>query len=762
MKKNAKRLLCLALSLMLMLSVLSVAALAATPAEIVKAAYALATDQSMEGTQTLTGKITSINDPYNGTYKNVTVTILVEGCEDMPILCYRMKGEGADALAVNDIITVSGTLMNYKGTVEFAAGCSLDSVTSGGGEVIVAPTDPLEILKAAYALEKGAALPYRATLTGKIISVDSAYDESYKNITVTIAVPGAEGMPIECYRLKGEGAETLVVGNTITVSGVLKRYYKAATEDKAEVDKIEFDNGCTLDAIIADVVAPTDPVEIVKAAYALEKGDALPYKATLTGKIITVNEAYSEQYKNITVTIAVPGAEDMPIECYRMKGEGADALEVGDIITVNGTLKRYYKAATEDKPELDKIEFDTGCVLLSVGGAAPVTYEISFVVPQGVDAVEGVTCGAEGTTLPTAGTPDGYTFAGWTNAPLEDTTAAPVIYTGEYVPTADTTLYALYTYTVGGSSEGGWKLVTDVADLATGDSVVLAERGTGKVASEITKQYLSQVDATFSEDGTTLNLPEGAVVLTLTKSGSVWTMAKATGELLGATVVKKLAWNDGITSWSIAIDEAGVATITNADATYGRFLYNVNSPRFTTYTSNTSVTMVLPQLYKLQGEAGTTYYTTGKAAVEEPAGVTVSGNVVTGKSGNAGDFTVELKNDQSLTTVTGINGSYNINDVAAGTYTLTIKKENYVSRTYEITVGSEDVTLDGQICLLGDVNGNGRVEAGDVAKLFAYIKGGAALADDYALECANANGGKLNIGDVSRIYAHVTGKTPLF
>lgn len=95
--------------------------------------------------------------------------------------------------------------------------------------------------------------------------------------------------------------------------------------------------------------------EIVDAAYALANGEALPIAYELTGKITTVNKAYDSEYKNVTVTIAVEGKEDKPIECFRLKGEGADLIKVGDTITVSGILKNYN----------GKVEFDAGCALLS-------------------------------------------------------------------------------------------------------------------------------------------------------------------------------------------------------------------------------------------------------------------------------------------------------------------------------------------------------------------------------------------------------------
>lgn len=81
--------------------------------QTVDLAYELSYGETMDGSYTLTGEITSIE---KGTkYK---ATIVIEGREDFPILCYNLVGE-TDTLRVGDIITVWGTLKNYKGTVEF-------------------------------------------------------------------------------------------------------------------------------------------------------------------------------------------------------------------------------------------------------------------------------------------------------------------------------------------------------------------------------------------------------------------------------------------------------------------------------------------------------------------------------------------------------------------------------------------------------------------------------------------------------------------
>ena len=73
---------------------------------------------------TLTGTIVAIPSAYSPDYQNITVNLEVAGLSDYIVQCYRLKGEGADTLAEGDVITVTGTIKNYKGTIEFDAGCT--------------------------------------------------------------------------------------------------------------------------------------------------------------------------------------------------------------------------------------------------------------------------------------------------------------------------------------------------------------------------------------------------------------------------------------------------------------------------------------------------------------------------------------------------------------------------------------------------------------------------------------------------------------
>ncbi|MBO5040382.1 MAG: hypothetical protein J6D09_04710 [Clostridia bacterium] len=246
----------------------------------------------------------------------------------------------------NDATGYPTTFVLYKvgeGSGSGSEGGNVDTPT------FVKPTTPEGIVNALYSLESGATLaegPY--TLEGVVKSIDTGYDTGYKNVTVTIIVGDMTDKPVKCFRMKGDDAATVAEGDTIKVTGELKNYNGTK----------EFDAGCTFVTVKKaekPFEKPTEPKDIVDALYALGKDETLPGgNYTLTGKITSIDEAYSDQYKNITLTIVVGDMTDKPIICFRLKGDGADALKVGDNITVTGTLVDYG----------GKKEFNSGCTFV--------------------------------------------------------------------------------------------------------------------------------------------------------------------------------------------------------------------------------------------------------------------------------------------------------------------------------------------------------------------------------------------------------------
>ena len=164
--------------------------------------------------------------------------------------------------------------------------------------------------------------------------------------------------------------------------------------------------------------------------------------------------------------------------------------------------------------------------------------------------------------------------------------------------------------------EGEFTLVNDASSLKDGDVIVIGEVNQGVVAGHYDgKKCLESVNATFSSDGTTIsNLSSSASLFNLNKSGDNWTLTSDEG-VLGATDKKQLVFDQGTTTWNITIDEDDNALIASTNNSYGRILYNTGTPRFMNYASNTSDTMLLPEIYRL-GEVEPVY----------PTDISLSGN----------------------------------------------------------------------------------------------------------------------------------------
>ncbi len=174
-----------------------------------------------------------------------------------------------------------------SGKTQFPGGLMLkevaEAMTPSEGPTIY--ETPEEIVNAVYALDLGGYLSggHTYTLTGVITEIPSPWSDDYGNISVVIVVGDMTDKPIECFRLKGEGAQNLEVGNTITVSGKLTKY-----NNNTETGKVEFDAGCTL--VSSDACAHVEEIIAGKEATCTETGMTEGKKCTTCGDILVAQE----------------------------------------------------------------------------------------------------------------------------------------------------------------------------------------------------------------------------------------------------------------------------------------------------------------------------------------------------------------------------------------------------------------------------------------------------------------------------------------
>lgn len=173
----------------------------------------------------------------------------------------------------------------------------------------------------------------------------------------------------------------------------------------------------------------------------------------------------------------------------------------------------------------------------------------------------------------------------WTPNPLtEGLTSVTCTYSGK------TATYTGITV----SKATGYTLVTDASSLAAGDKILIGYKSGNVVAGTLSNSVLSEISVTYS-DNIIETKPDSAVEFTLGGSSGAWTLADNSGQLLGASAEKKLAWDSGTTTWTISIATGGSATIKNTNDSYGTIRYNSSADRFTTYTSTS---LSLPEIYR--------------------------------------------------------------------------------------------------------------------------------------------------------------------
>lgn len=140
-------------------------------------------------------------------------------------------------------------------------------------------------------------------------------------------------------------------------------------------------------------------------------------------------------------------------------------------------------------------------------------------------------------------------------------------------------------------------LVTDAAQLQAGDKIIIAatKDDTTYAAGALSGKLLSSVETSLTA------VDSQVTIFTLGGSAGAWTLTSDEGQLYTAAVKAVNYSGTGTGTWTIAIQD-NLATIASTDTACGRILYNVNSPRFLNYTSDTNSSMLLPSIYKV-GEA---------------------------------------------------------------------------------------------------------------------------------------------------------------
>ncbi len=250
---------------------------------------------------TVSGTVKLINTPWDDGYKNITVTIEDEAGNQLYI--YRL----ATKVEIGDVVTVKGEMATYNGSRQIAAGATAEIT----GHVEVKNEYPEYSIPDALKLDDNTLL----TVKGTVVSIDTPWNDGYKNISVTIADDA--GNKLYVYRL----ATNVNLGDVLTIKGIMGSYNGAK----------QIAQGATAE-ITGHTEIKQDYKEVtIPEALAAEDGVLVIVKGT----VVEINTEWSDSYGNITVTIQDAAGNKLYV--YRLSTK----VELGDILTIKGKVGSY-------------------------------------------------------------------------------------------------------------------------------------------------------------------------------------------------------------------------------------------------------------------------------------------------------------------------------------------------------------------------------------------------------------------------------------
>lgn len=483
------------------------------------------------------------------------------------------------------------------GTTEYLPGAEVEvskatsfSAVYEGGTVTIAQA--LEICE----ITGDTATSITFSTEGTVSSIDTAYDSSYGNITVTIT-DGTDS--IKLFRLAG--GEDIQVGSKLTVTGNLVTY--GTTK--------EFNSGCTY-VLSAEpsITISSDATEI----YAYDDGTS-SLDATLTYSVLNA--------ENPTVTWEVNGNESGIVDYIEVEEQlMVSALKTGSVtvkatFTVEGvliesneiTINSYY-VTTLSAPT--NLAFDSATKTLSWDSVTNATkYKVSYVGGTEVTVSE--------TSYTFTDLTDGsYSFSvsaladskEYKESSAATLTSSIIIPIGEKFAATEVQCALSFSFkdevSVGSSY---YTKVTDATNLKAGDKIVITNKDGSKAMGAENKNNFGTVTNTLNDEGNIETLAEGTQEITLEAGTKDNTFAFNNGSgylyaISSSNYLKVDETKSDSGSFAITFSDDGLATITSQGTTDTRILqYNSSSKLFSCYTGSQQSVAI----YKLVNGTTTTF-----------------------------------------------------------------------------------------------------------------------------------------------------------
>lgn len=301
-------------------------------------------DTTTKDKYAVTGYVTQIKSQYSSQYGNISVLIADEVGGTPTIQAYRAKcdAETGAKITVGCQVKAIGNLSNStQYGMQVAEGGKIEFLKAAEAQPQTIEATVAEAQAVLEKMEAGAKTFDNYAVTGYIIKVNTEYSSQYGNLSVTIADTADAETGLYAYRAKcdAEAGAKAIVGAQVKITGPLDK--------NSHGDQIA--EGSALVVLKDSPVVPPEPqtieATVAEAMAVLEKmetGAKTTDKYAVTGYIIKVNTPYSDQFGNVSVTIADAADAEEGLLAYRAKCDAAagDKAVVGAQVKVTGLLDK--------------------------------------------------------------------------------------------------------------------------------------------------------------------------------------------------------------------------------------------------------------------------------------------------------------------------------------------------------------------------------------------------------------------------------------
>ena len=303
---------------------------------------------------TINGYVTSIQTAYNDQYHNITFWMADAADGGNVLEAYRAAcAAEADAPAVGDKVSVTGSLTKYNTTPEFAAGCTFTIIERGEPqpEVEIETLTVAEAIAATLTLEDGATSTVDYIVEGYVVNAGDFSWGSKQQIFFLAddAANTAEQLfeAYYCTAYENNVAMPVLNGDKIQLKGKLTKYVK----DEATTPEIKNGTATFITKVDGDRSQPTaDQITVAQAlAYGAEvaPGATTAEAYTIVGYVtamVNSEDGGWAQYGNQIFWIAdenngAASNADGAFEVYQ--GVAPEELHVGDKVSVYSKIKNY-------------------------------------------------------------------------------------------------------------------------------------------------------------------------------------------------------------------------------------------------------------------------------------------------------------------------------------------------------------------------------------------------------------------------------------